>query len=171
MPTDNCGTCFGKITQHRGFTLVEVLVSLAILSFGLLGLAMLQLEGLKNNTDAYFRTQASLLAYDIMDRIRANATHARTGGYDIPNDAAAATAISTYTTCKTSSCRCDTSTSCTASDVKSYDLGKWYEILAALPPDQNKSTVTFNAATSQYTVVIRWAERAERKSREWVVQL
>jgi type IV pilus assembly protein PilV len=171
MATNNYRICFRKIAQHGGFTLVEVLVSLAILSFGLLGLAMLQLEGTKNNTDAYFRTQASLLAYDIMDRIRANATYAQTGGYNIPDDTAAASALTTYTTCKTSTCQCDTLTSCQAQDVKNYDIGKWYETLGVLSPDQNKSTITWNAATLQYTIVIRWTERAVRKSREWVVQL
>ena len=155
---------------HRGFTLLEVLVSLGILSFGLLGLAMLQLESFKTNTDAYFRTQASLLAYDIMDRIRANATFARTGGYDVPDDSAASTAISQYSSCESSSCDCDAST-CTTSDLRDFDLGKWYQGLAALPPDSSQSTVVYDSTNLQYTITIRWREREIRKSREWVLQL
>lgn len=162
----------GMIARQCGFTLIEVLVSLAILSFGLLGLAMLQLEGLKNNTDAYFRTQASLIAYDIIDRIRANSTLARTGGYAAADATAAALAVSTYTTCKTGDCRCATTTTCAADDVRDYDLGVWYETLAAvLPPDQDMSTIAYDATTRRYTVIIRWSERSARKSREWIVQL
>ena len=56
----------------KGFTLLEVLIALVILSVGLLGLAGLQTTGLRNNHSAYLRSQATLLAYDIADRIRAN---------------------------------------------------------------------------------------------------
>ncbi|MFL6713216.1 MAG: type IV pilus modification protein PilV, partial [Sulfurifustis sp.] len=68
-------------SASQGFTLVEVLVTLVVLSIGLLGLAMLQLESLKHNTDAYFRTQATMLAYEIIDRMRANVDAARGGSY------------------------------------------------------------------------------------------
>lgn len=55
-----------------GFTLVEVLVALLVLSIGLLGLAALQTTSLRFNTSAYYRTQATMLAYDLADRMRAN---------------------------------------------------------------------------------------------------
>lgn len=56
----------------KGFTLLEVLVALVILSVGLLGLAGLQTTGIRNNHSANLRSQATILAYDIADRIRAN---------------------------------------------------------------------------------------------------
>lgn len=64
----------GPLTNERarGFSLLEVLVALVILSVGLLGLAALQARSLQFNQDAYVRTQATLLAYDIIDRMRAN---------------------------------------------------------------------------------------------------
>ena len=55
-----------------GFTLIEVLVALLIVALGMLGNAMLQLQGMKNSNDAYLRSQIGLFAYDIADRIRAN---------------------------------------------------------------------------------------------------
>jgi type IV pilus assembly protein PilV len=58
--------------KSRGLTLVEILIALVILSVGLLGLAGLQTLSLKFNTSAYYRTQATQLAYDIADRMRAN---------------------------------------------------------------------------------------------------
>ena len=66
----------------RGFSLLEVLVALLVLSVGLLGLAALQTVGLKFNTQSYQRTQAVLNAYDIIDRVRANPSGILTGSYD-----------------------------------------------------------------------------------------
>ena len=65
-----------------GFTLLEVLVTLIVLSLGLLGLAGLQAFSLKNNHIAYYRAIASQQAYDIQDRIRANLAGVIGGGSD-----------------------------------------------------------------------------------------
>ncbi|MGH8168689.1 MAG: type IV pilus modification protein PilV [Woeseiaceae bacterium] len=67
----------------RGLTLVEILIALLILSIGLLGLAGLQTMSLRFNTSAYYRTQATALAYDFADRMRANRQAALTGAYDV----------------------------------------------------------------------------------------
>ena len=53
-------------------TLIEVLVTLVIISVGLLGVAAMQLSTVRNNYDAFVRSQAAVLASDIIDRIRAN---------------------------------------------------------------------------------------------------
>ena len=59
-------------TFEKGFTLLEVLIALLVLSIGLLGLAALQTTGLRSNQMASMRTPATQLAYDITDRMRAN---------------------------------------------------------------------------------------------------
>jgi type IV pilus assembly protein PilV len=73
--------------RHRctsGFTLVEVLVSLLVISIGLLGVAKLVLAAMKANDSAYFRGQATNLAYAILDDIRANrAALLVTPGYQV----------------------------------------------------------------------------------------
>ncbi|MBN8480627.1 MAG: type IV pilus modification protein PilV [Xanthomonadales bacterium] len=56
----------------RGFTLLEVLIALVILSFGLLGLAALQAYSVKTNQSAHFRSQATALANMMLDSLRAN---------------------------------------------------------------------------------------------------
>nr|WP_248748974.1 type IV pilus modification protein PilV [Pseudomonas sp. MWU15-20650] len=53
-------------------TLVEVLVALLILAIGLLGAAVVQLNALKYTDSARMTSQASFIAYDMLDRIRAN---------------------------------------------------------------------------------------------------
>lgn len=55
-----------------GMTLIEVLVALLILSVGLLGAAATQLNALKYTDSSLMSSQASFIAYDMMDRIRAN---------------------------------------------------------------------------------------------------
>ncbi len=71
------------MNRHRGFTLVEALVALVVLSVGLLGVAALQLTAIRNNGSASFRSQATYLAYDIADRMRANRDRALAGNYDV----------------------------------------------------------------------------------------
>lgn len=58
--------------NQRGVTLLEVLISIVVLSVGLLGYAGLQTVSMKNNTSAFQRSQATMLTYDIVDRMRAN---------------------------------------------------------------------------------------------------
>lgn len=57
-----------------GFSLVEVLVAVLVLSVGLLGLAALQIAAVRANDSARLRTQATLAAYDLADRLRADPT-------------------------------------------------------------------------------------------------
>ena len=70
--------CDKKVPVHAltdrqgGVGLIEVLISLLILSIGLLGMAALQARGLTMTTEALQRTQATILANDIIERARAN---------------------------------------------------------------------------------------------------
>jgi type IV pilus assembly protein PilV len=61
-----------NLAHQRGFTLLEILVAIVVLSLGLLGLAGLQATSLKNNQVAYYRSIATQQAQDIADRMRAN---------------------------------------------------------------------------------------------------
>jgi type IV pilus assembly protein PilV len=69
--------------DSSGFSLLEVLVALLVLSIGLLGLAGLQAHTVSFNHSAYMRSQATSLAYDMSDRMRANRQAARDGEYDL----------------------------------------------------------------------------------------
>lgn len=61
--------------RQRGFNLLEVMVAMFVLAFGLLGLAALQVQTLRSNYSAMLRTQATFLAIDVTERIRAAGTH------------------------------------------------------------------------------------------------
>jgi len=84
MSLTNYHALIRRMLQNRvrGFTLLEVLVAVVVLSIGLLGLAGLQAVGLRSNHSATLRSQATALAYDIVDRMRANRKSALEGGYN-----------------------------------------------------------------------------------------
>ena len=117
----------------RGFTLIEALVALVVLSIGLLGVAGMQIAGLRANMSAGSRTQASYLADDIVDRMRANNTAARSGSYNV---AIGATLTGT-TTAQT-------------------DVQTWVAELATLP--SGKGSIAVDPATNIATVVIQWVD-------------
>jgi len=58
--------------SHGGSTLIEIAVTVLILSTSLLAMATLQTRSLQFNQAAYMRSQANIYAYDIADRIRIN---------------------------------------------------------------------------------------------------
>ena len=120
----------------RGFTLVEVLVALVVLSVGLLGIAGLQLTSLKANHGSATRTQAVYLAYDIIDRMRANPTAALNHDYDIALG--------------------DTASGGT---VAGDDKVAWRQNIARFLPAgsiEPTGSVALDAATNMLTVIIQW---------------
>lgn len=60
--------------RHRqsGFSLLEVLIAVLVLSFGLLGIAGMQAAALRNNQSAAERSQVVFMTYSILDAMRAN---------------------------------------------------------------------------------------------------
>lgn len=117
----------------RGFSLIEVLITLVVLSIGLLSLAALQLATLKNNNSALTRSEATILAYDVLDRMRANRTQAVQGDYDIGL----------------------TETVAAGSGIASQDLAAWKSRLASeLPGGRGSVSVSARRAL----VTVQWSE-------------
>jgi type IV pilus assembly protein PilV len=127
----------------RGFTLVESLVALLVLSIGLLGVAAMQLSSLQANNGAFQRSQATFLAQDIADRMRANRARALAGDYDFTFGTAAPS--SPATTAET-------------------DVAAWKTRLGlVLPPaasgnpaDDPDASIQTDVATGIVTISIRW---------------
>lgn len=63
--------------------MVEVLVTMVVIAIGLLGNAGMLAKSLKSNNTAYFRSQATLLAYDVLERMRSNKPEALAGSYNL----------------------------------------------------------------------------------------
>lgn len=135
-------------SYQRGINLVEVMVSLVILSMGLLGLVTLQGLGTQYSNKSYFRTQAIVQAYDIIDRMRANLSAASTGDYThdpMPED---------YST----DCGRD---GCSTRDLAHYDLVNWNTHNARLLPD-GAGLITRQGDV--FTVKINWREVSNTSS-------
>ncbi len=60
------------VSRARGFSLIEVMIAVLILGFGLLGFALLQTMSVRFSQSANYRTQATNLAYDLLDQMRSN---------------------------------------------------------------------------------------------------
>ena len=108
--------------SSSGFTLMEVLVALAVLSIGLLGMAGMQLFSLKSSHDAYLRTQATVFAHELIDKMRANRVSAINGNYDTT-----LAALGAGTNCQ--------SNTCSTVQLASYDLAQWKCALGAYEND------------------------------------
>lgn len=66
-----------------GIGLIEILIAIVILAFGLLGIAAMQASTLRNSESSMERGAAVMQTYTMLDRMRANVATARIGGYDI----------------------------------------------------------------------------------------
>lgn len=171
---------FQSTTRNRasgGFTLIEIMVALLIFSIGLLGLAMLQATGLKFNTDSYARTQATILAYDLIDRMRANVVGVKAGNYCITsaNPCKTTAKPGTAENCGDTTAGCDSS-----QKLAVYDLTQWYDLQnnflapAATPSSLTSTVITTTPggqAMNRYTITMRWKERENDIEQTWVFDL
>jgi type IV pilus assembly protein PilV len=127
--------------RSHGITLVEVLVTLLVISVGLLGIAALHLTGLRNNFDANIRSQASILASDIADRMRSN----RAAALATPTSEYAIATVSTYATPSTRA---------------QSDIAEWKTSLSQLLPNGDGSiSVNTAGGSNLVTIIIGWEER------------
>ncbi len=124
--------------KQSGFTLLEILVAMLVMSIGLLGLAGLMTSSMRNNLSASHRTQATWMAYDIIDRMRANRASAVAGGY--------ATAMGTAANC---------TTAVPSGTIPAQDVAAWKNQLACALPAGNGS-IAVNTATQVATIQIQW---------------
>lgn len=73
----------------QGLSLIEILVTVVVLSIGLLGIAGMQAQGVKYSHDSYARSQANMLANELLERMHANPDGVENGDYkDATNNAA-----------------------------------------------------------------------------------
>ena len=133
-----------------GSTLIEVLISLAILGLGVGGVIATQTISLKNNQSALFRTHASILLVDMSERLRNNARLAQEGAYSIDwcNEYSGAR------DCGKNQCNTD--------QIRQYDLNQWlYEINQSLPGGEGRVSAKGDNVT---LIEIRWQDKGSKVS-------
>jgi type IV pilus assembly protein PilV len=135
---------FNRISH--GFSLLEVLVALVVISIGLLGVAAMQTMALTAGQGGYLRTQAVFQTYDMMDRLRANATGLAAGLYDnIPD-----TPGSLPAACSP----------CAADQIRNFDRYDWNTANQNLLPN-GRGTVT-SPDSNTFTINVLWDDRSNQ---------
>ena len=69
-------------SDQSGATLIEVLISVVIVSIGLLGIASMQLVALRNSQSALQSSMVTMQSYSLLDSMRANRDAADKGEYN-----------------------------------------------------------------------------------------
>jgi type IV pilus assembly protein PilV len=143
------------IRRGRGFSLVEVLVALVVLSVGLLGIAKMQALALSSTTGASSRSLAAIEASSLADAMRANRVYwASNASITTPVTVTLATVTNAPAAIPT------TCSPCTAPALAAYDLQQWATALNALLPN-DQATVTCAATTPiSCTIQITWSEKS-----------
>lgn len=134
-----------RLAAQRGVSMIELLVSLLIFTFGMLGLAGLQTRSLAFNQSSLVRSQAAALTDDILDRMRLDRVNASTGKWDT----ALATAASAMAT--------------TGGSAYSYqnDVKSWkQQVEALMPAASGKASIVTDvsggATNGTVTITIQW---------------
>lgn len=125
--------------KQQGFGLIEALVSMLILTVGLVSVAMLQMNAIKRNQQAQFQAIVLAQAQNIIDRMNQNPTGLTNGAYDNVSGIPA-------------NPNCTTAT-CTEAQIAQQDLYYWNTMNAQLLP-RGQGTIVKNGST--YTISIYW---------------
>ena len=141
------------IQPQRGASMIEVLVSLTIVAFGLLGLAGLQARSMSFQKDSFDRKAATELASQLAERVRANYDGFKDGNYDLtmmPTDPTPADVPA-----------CANQQACTSAEVAAADWVMWGIALRSRLPTSGAyldAPVVANGQRVQLNVILAWQE-------------
>ncbi len=135
----------------RGFTLLEILITLFVIALGVLGTAGLQAVAMKMSQGGQLRSQAVVLGLDLMERIEANDIAAIAGEY----------APATLPTSYAKDCAV---VDCGPSELATYDLVQFLDSVQAQLPSASVTITSAGAGPVTYTVQIDWEERISKSS-------
>jgi type IV pilus assembly protein PilV len=157
MSTTNISRAGSRV--ESGFTLLEVLIAMLVLSIGLLGIGKLMMLSARANDSAYMRTQATALGYTILDAMRANRQAALVQAYDTGMGAFPGAVV------------CTVAAPCNSGQQAQNDLNLWgTSLAAALPLGQGSiATVTSpdvvtGANNVTATVIVQWSDKVAEQS-------
>jgi type IV pilus assembly protein PilV len=132
-----------------GFSILEVLVAIVVLSIGLIGVAAVQVSTLKFTQVSQQRSAGAQYIMSMTERMRSNLAGVRAGNYAFAQPYAAIPgAIPAMVAC---------AANCTPAQVAQRDLSQWLtELNAALPRGRG---VILGDATNAYQITVMWEEK------------
>lgn len=144
--------------HHRGFTLMEVLVALVVISVGLLGIAAMQASAIASTHTSQTESLVAIEARSLADAMQANPGYWAAGAGWPPIITITNNTISD-TTLAGQSTVCS-STACTPAQLAGYDLQKWAQQLNNQVPGST-ATIACQAGTP-YTcsITVQWTQKA-----------
>jgi len=144
-----------RLSRASGSTLIEVLVSVLVLSFGMLGMAGVQGVSLRGNQAAYYRTMATIYSADIIERMRANISAVQGGGYD---DVAGGATASCFTAagCLDVQLAAQDILDWSATVAAGFPLGAAVVCLDSTPTDGTAAANACDGAGSIYAIKLWW---------------
>jgi len=128
------------LTKNKGFSLIEILISLVIMSVGMMGLASLKMVSIQGTSDAHFRHEGSLVMMDLADRMRANLDAVDGGLYESESTVSLVPP----------SVLCSGTTTCTSNQLAAYDN---YQVATLLSEAVPGSAITITCPSSDCTTV------------------
>ncbi len=155
---------------------MEVLIALVIFSIGLLGIATLQMTGMKQTHNSHLRAVAVAQAQAMADRMRANMNAVNDGDYNVGAPGAPWGAMPDDTDIATA---CDAN-ECTSAEMAVYDLAQWNDpseffagmglddalpggvgmvCIDSTPNDGNSAAWACDYAGDVYAIKVQWTER------------
>ncbi|MDI1353085.1 MAG: type IV pilus modification protein PilV [bacterium] len=142
------------IKNHQGITLLEVLISVIILSVSMLGIAGILIISSKANNSSYAKQQAVQLVYNIFEKMRTNSSAAINGDYNISNIGS----NGLPTSVATPSVLCNSSV-CTPTQLANYDTWQWLTSDVSRLPNGSASISTALSGVAGNTIVtitVQW---------------
>ena len=136
-----------RVHAQSGVSMVELLVALLIFSFGMLGLAGLQTRTLSFNQSSLYRSQATALADDLLDRLRVDRSNAISGAYD-----SAITVKSADITA--------------GSVLATNEMKDWKAQVESLLPDSRASVAINAPSAGSVTITIEWDDSRGRDAKQ-----
>lgn len=129
-----------ELAKSKGVGLIEVLVTVLLLATSLLAIATLQTRSLQYSQSAYLRSQANILAYDIIDLMRVNRDEVKKYSLSFGDDAP------------------------TGGSLADADMSRWLTQVQAVLPDSEAAIACAdhaagNVAVVKCTVSLRWTEK------------
>jgi len=128
--------------RQAGVSMIEVLVTILIFAFGMLALSGLQLRALAFSQSSLYRSQATALTDDIIDRMRADRGNAKASKWDTSLDD-------------------DPASSFTSSAIYDIDRKDWKQMVAQLLPSGRAS---IDVTADVVTIVIQWDDSRGREA-------
>ena len=140
---------FQTRSPFRGFSLIEVLIALIIMSVGMLGIAGLYVQSMQAGRTSVFRHNAVTLAGDVADRIRANPSAGATYAAGVGAD---------------KNC-VDGGVDCSPADMAQHDINLWEQQAdRSLPNGTVQINLDDSVAPPTYEIVVTWDEPGETPS-------